>query len=72
MRFSLRLVHAMFRRSFTADLDNAGRFPHWPAEPGEALVRGAHFFDVCLRLAPRFGGHERRLLRDRSWRSQPP
>jgi hypothetical protein len=46
-------MHAIFCRSPTVDLDKARRFPHWPAEPGEALVRGAHFslFICAPRLA---------------------
>jgi hypothetical protein len=27
----------------SCDLDKVGRFPHWPAEPGEARMRGAYF-----------------------------
>jgi large subunit ribosomal protein L33 len=34
-----------------------------PAEPGGACLRDSHSFDVYARLAPRFGGHERRFFK---------
>jgi large subunit ribosomal protein L33 len=39
-----------------ADLDKATRFPHWPAEPGEALSRSAHFSTVVRAWRPASAG----------------